>query len=54
MSATRPLLHLRKAASFAVRYARDWFEPGRFQPRPRPRLSIETTNICNAKCVFCA
>jgi len=43
-----------KAARFAHRYARGYFERGRFTPRDVPKLSIETTNICNADCVFCA
>src|SRR6185437_16082438 len=30
------------------------FRKGRFTPPAVPRLSLETTNICNAKCVFCA
>lgn len=52
--ANRTLLHLRKAARFAVRYTRGYFRKGRFTPPVHPRVSIETTNICNAKCVFCA
>jgi radical SAM protein with 4Fe4S-binding SPASM domain len=43
-----------KAAKFAHRYTRGYFERGRFTPRAVPKLSIETTNICNADCVFCA
>jgi radical SAM protein with 4Fe4S-binding SPASM domain len=29
-------------------------EPGRFHAPPIPHLSIETTNVCNSDCVFCA
>ncbi|MDE3154703.1 MAG: radical SAM protein [Acidobacteriota bacterium] len=52
--ARRTLTHVRKALAFAGRYVRGWFEPGRFIPHEPPKLSIETTNICNANCVFCA
>jgi radical SAM protein with 4Fe4S-binding SPASM domain len=45
---------LRKGLAFAVRYARSYFRKGRFTPAAIPRLSLETTNVCNAKCVFCA
>ena len=43
-----------RAAAFVKRYVGGYFQNGRFEPRPKPKLSIETTNICNAKCVFCA
>ena len=43
-----------KTAKFARRYVSGYFERGRFTPRDVPKLSIETTNICNADCVFCA
>src|ERR1700730_12281174 len=52
--ATRALTHGQKAVRFGWRYVAGYFEKGRFEPRPKPKLSIETTNICNAKCVFCA
>ncbi len=52
--ATRAFTHSRKALRFAWHYAAGYFEQGRFEARPKPKLSIETTNICNAKCVFCA
>lgn len=45
---------LRKAIPFSINYVRRYFAEGRFTPRARPRLSLETTNVCNAKCVFCA
>jgi len=53
-TARRTVVHLRKAVRFAVRYVAGYFEPGRFAPGRSPKLSLETTNICNAKCVFCA
>lgn len=53
-AASRRFTHLRKAAAFGVRYARGYFDRGRFVPPDVPRLSIEVTNICNARCVFCA
>ena len=53
-AATRTWTHATKALRFAMRYARGYFEDGRFEPRDPPKLSIETTNICNADCVFCA
>ncbi|MDE3156919.1 MAG: radical SAM protein, partial [Acidobacteriota bacterium] len=52
--ARRTLTHVRKALAFTGRYVRGWFAPGRFTPHDPPKLSIETTNICNANCVFCA
>jgi len=45
---------LKKALAFGVRYVKGYFRKGRFTPPAVPRLSLETTNICNAKCVFCA
>src|SRR5205823_2796771 len=45
---------LRKGTHFAVNYITRYFHKGRFTAPAAPRLSIETTNICNAKCVFCA
>src|SRR5687767_9149119 len=44
----------KRVAAFLNRYVRGYFEKGRFTPPTTPKLSIETTNICNAKCVFCA
>jgi radical SAM protein with 4Fe4S-binding SPASM domain len=43
-----------KALRFARSYVQRYFDPNRFKPVDKPRLSIETTNVCNAKCVFCA
>jgi len=43
-----------KLAAFVGRYVARYFEKGRFTPTPTPYLSIETTNICNSDCVFCA
>jgi radical SAM protein with 4Fe4S-binding SPASM domain len=39
---------------FAQRYIARFFAKDRFTPRQIPSLSIETTNICNSDCVFCA
>lgn len=50
----RRATHARKLFAFAGRYVAGYFERGRFSAAKTPRLSIETTNICNAKCVFCA
>lgn len=47
-------LLVKKAFAFAVRFTEGYFEKGRFTPPTIPRLSVETTNVCNAKCVFCA
>src|SRR5438045_381267 len=44
----------RRSAQFGWRYATGYFEKGRFDAAAHPKLSIETTNICNAKCGFCA
>lgn len=44
----------RKLLRFGARYVAGYFERGRFTPARRPRISIETTNICNARCGFCA
>lgn len=45
---------IRKTISFIPRYARSYFAKGGFICREVPVLHIETTNICDAKCVFCA
>jgi radical SAM protein with 4Fe4S-binding SPASM domain len=45
---------VKRVLKFAYRYTVSYFEKGRFTSPAIPRLSIETTNICNAKCVFCA
>jgi len=45
---------VKKGSKFLVRYVAGYFKKGRFTAPDKPRMSIETTNICNAKCVFCA
>lgn len=45
---------LKPAVAFIVRYVTSYFEKGRFVPKKTPILSLETTNLCDAKCVFCA
>jgi MoaA/NifB/PqqE/SkfB family radical SAM enzyme len=44
---------MRRALSFTVRFIKAYFKKGRFIPREIPRLSIETTNMCDAQCIFC-
>ncbi|MBN1914149.1 MAG: radical SAM protein [Candidatus Omnitrophica bacterium] len=41
-------------ASFVKRYMVKTLNKDFFIPEPVPRLSIETTNICDAGCLFCA
>jgi radical SAM protein with 4Fe4S-binding SPASM domain len=48
------LILAKKAAHVIGAYLKAPFERNRFRPPEVPALSIETTNICNAKCVFCA
>ena len=36
-----------------LRWFRYYTEPGRFTPNAVPSVNLETTNICNSKCVFC-
>ena len=43
-----------KALRFSLGYVRRYFSAGRFCAPAAPNLSIEGTNVCNAKCVFCA
>lgn len=50
----RPVVFARRLLGFARRWARASLERGRFEAPPIPHLSIETTNVCNADCVFCA
>jgi radical SAM protein with 4Fe4S-binding SPASM domain len=45
---------LRRGVRFVIRYVTSYYDPKRFVPPEIPDLSIETTNICNSKCVFCA
>jgi radical SAM protein with 4Fe4S-binding SPASM domain len=35
-------------------YTRSYFDFGRYNPAAIPRLSIETTNLCYSRCIFCA
>src|SRR5947209_1707271 len=51
---SRLRLLAKKAVPFLVRYVKGYFNKDRFRPRPVPRLSLETTNVCNSDCVFCA
>ena len=43
-----------KILKFVGHFIGRFFEKGRFTPRNLPVLSIETNNICNSDCVFCA
>lgn len=47
-------IFLKETLSFTVRFVKSYFKKGRFTPKEVPRLSIETTNVCDARCVFCA
>jgi radical SAM protein with 4Fe4S-binding SPASM domain len=53
-NASRFWVHARKLPRFLWRYVKGYFARGRFTPPAKPAVSIETTNICNAACVFCA
>ena len=35
------------------RYTKGYFEPGRFEASRDPSLTVETTNICSSKCIYC-
>ena len=50
----RPVVFTKRLARFGLRWVKGYFEPDRFRPPAVPQLSIETTNVCNADCVFCA
>jgi radical SAM protein with 4Fe4S-binding SPASM domain len=45
---------LRKGLRFAKVYVEHSVSSEWFEPVATPRASFETTNVCNAKCVFCA
>jgi len=47
-------IFLEHRLSFVARLVKSYFSRGRFTPWKLPHLSIETTNICDAKCIFCA
>lgn len=51
LRAIQPLLRTSEVLS---RYYRRLRRKDRFHPLAHPRLHIETTNFCNADCVFCA
>lgn len=51
---SRRLGLFRRVLGFGWRWARSLVDPHRFEAPARPHLSVETTNICNAACVFCA
>ena len=38
---------------WAGRYAKGYFEPGRFEPSRDPSLTVEATNTCGSKCIYC-
>ena len=52
--ASRACAFLRRAMAFSRRWAGSYFDSTRFRAPEVPHISIETTNICNAACVFCA
>ena len=50
----RVAIFAKKALRFAARWVSAYFERRRYEAPVIPHLSIETTNVCNADCVFCA
>lgn len=50
----RGYVSIKRAAEFLPRFIGGYFCRTRFIPRQIPRLSIETTNFCDCRCVFCA
>ena len=50
----RPVVFARRSLTFGLNWARGYVERGRFVAPAVPHLSVETTNVCNADCVFCA
>jgi radical SAM protein with 4Fe4S-binding SPASM domain len=48
------LLQVRKGLDFILRFSKNYLDTRYQTPPAVPEMSIETTNICNAKCVFCA
>src|SRR3954463_1893667 len=48
------LVYLKKGKYLVGRYLKGYLQPSRYRAPKVPAISIETTNICNAKCVFCA
>ncbi len=50
----RPVAFAKKLVRFGGRWIRSYLEPGRFEAPAVPHLSVETTNVCNSDCVFCA
>ena len=47
-------ISIKQGWSFFIRMIKAYLSKGRFIPNQAPHLSIETTNLCDAKCVFCA
>ncbi len=45
---------VRRYAQGLARYVRGYFDPAYFTPARIPRLSLEVTNLCDSRCVFCA
>ena len=43
-----------KLLRFTARWVGTYFESRRYEPSLVPHLSLETTNVCNSDCVFCA
>ncbi|HZS44960.1 MAG TPA: radical SAM protein [Blastocatellia bacterium] len=50
----RSVVFIKKAANLFSKYVTGYMQPGRYKVPKVPAISVETTNICNAKCVFCA
>lgn len=45
---------IKRAVTLLPRFIGSYFCRGRFEVRAVPRLSMEVTNVCDARCVFCA
>src|SRR5258708_2915566 len=48
------MTYLRKGRYLVGKYIKGYLQPSRYRAPKVPAISLETTNICNAKCVFCA
>ncbi len=44
---------MKRELTFPYRFIKAYFNKNRFTPELIPRLSIETTNLCDSKCIFC-
>ena len=51
---TQAMVYWRKGRNILGKYIKGYLQPSRYRAPELPVVSIETTNICNAKCVYCA